>query len=183
MDALLTATKQRMSKVLELIKNDLATIRTGRAAPSLVENIVINAYSGTAKLKVMELATVVASDTQTLTITPFDHSILAEIQKGLVEANIGLNPANDGNVIRISIPPLSQERREQLIHLMKQKLENGRIMIRQARQDAMHEIKKDENLSEDEVKRQEKEIQRLTDEMMEHVDHSGKQKEQELMQM
>lgn len=183
MDSLLSETQQRMQKVLDLLRTDLSTIRTGRAAPSLVENIVISAYSGSARLKVMELATVTASDSQTLVITPFDHSVLDDIQKGLMEANIGVNPSNDGQVIRISIPPLSQERRQELIHLMKQKLENGKIMIRQARQEGMHEVKKDEALSEDEQKRYEKEIQKLTDETMEQVDGLGKQKEQELLQL
>lgn len=183
MDPLLSETKQKMQKVLDLLRNDLATIRTGRAAPSLVENIVVSAYSGSAKLKIMELATVVASDSQTLVLTPFDHSVLEDIQKGIMDANIGINPSNDGQVIRISIPPLSQERREQLIHLMKQKLENGRIMIRQSRQEAMHEVKKGEELSEDEQKRYEKDIQKLTDETMEQVDLLGKQKEQELIQI
>src|SRR6266581_4544871 len=122
MDSLFSDTHSRMQKVLDLLRNDLSTIRTGRAAPSLVENIVISAYSGSARLKVMELATVTASDSQTLVITPFDHSVLDDIQKGLMEANIGVNPSNDGRVIRISIPPLSQERRQELIHLMKQKL-------------------------------------------------------------
>lgn len=172
-----------MQKIVDLMRGDLATIRTGRAAPSLIENITISAYGGSARLKVMELATVAASDPQTLVITPFDPSILAEIQKGLMESNTGLTPSNDGAVLRINIPPLSQERREQLIHLMKQKLENGRIMIRQARQDGMHEIKKNEELSEDEQKHYEKEIQKLTDDTMEQIETFGKQKEQELLQL
>ena len=183
MDPLLNETKQRMQKVLEVIKQDIATVRTGKASPSLVENIVVSAYGGTTKLKVMELATISTSDANTLVIAPFDNSILGEIQKGIMEANIGVTPTNDGQVIRISIPPLSQERRDELIHIMKQKLENGRILIRQARQDAMHEVKKDEALSEDDAKRYEKDIQKMTDEFMEHIDSLGKQKEQELLQI
>ena len=183
MDQLLTETKQRMEKVLGVIRQDVATIRTGKAAPSLVENIIISAYGGSTKLKVMELATVAATDSQTLVVTPFDASIIGEIQKGILDANVGLTPANDGHVLRINLPPLSQERREQLIHLMKQKLENGRIMVRQSRQDAMHEIKKNEELSEDETTRLEKEVQKITDDIMEQIDGIGKQKEQELLQM
>lgn len=179
----LDQTKERMQKVLDLLKTDLATIRTGRAAPSLVENIVINAYAGSAKLKVMELATVAAQDLQTLLITPFDHSTIHEIEKGIQEANIGVSPVVDTNVIRITIPPLSQERRQDLIHLMKQKLENGKILVRQARQDAMNEIKKDESLSEDDLHRLEKEVQKVTDDTMVHVEGMGKQKEEELLQL
>ena len=142
MDPLAQETKKRIDKVLDVLKGDLSTLRTGRATPSLVENVVINAYGGTARLKVMELATIGASDTKTLMITPFDPSIIHEIQKGIEAANAGLTPVVDGNIIRINIPPLSQERREELIKAMKQKLENGRIMIRQARHEAMDQIKK-----------------------------------------
>lgn len=171
--------KQQMQKVLEVIKNDLATVRTGRAAPSLVENVVVSVYGGTAKMRIMELATVGASDTQTLSITPFDNSIIGEIQKGIQDANIGLNPVVDGQLIRISIPPLSAERREQLIHLMKQKLENGKVMIRQARHEAMNDIKKQES-SEDDTARLEKDIQKLTDEFMQEIESLGRKKEEEL---
>lgn len=173
----------RMQKVLEVLKHDLATVRTGRATPSLVENIMISAYNGSAKLRVMELATIGAQDTTTLVIQPFDQATAQEIIKGIQEANTGLNPILDAPIIRISIPPLSQERREELIHLMKQKLENGRIMVRQARQDGMNEVKKADDLSEDEVKRIERDIQRITDEHMGEIDSMGKQKEAELLQI
>lgn len=183
MDPLIQETHSRMQKVLEVLRIDLSTVRTGRAMPSLVENIVINAYGGSGKLKVMELATIGAPDSQTLQISPFDQSTIHEIAKGIQEANIGLNPVVDAPIVRISIPPLSQERREELIHLMRQKLENGKIMIRQARQDAMNEVKKAEDLSEDDEHRLEKEIQRVTDESMAQVEAMGKQKEVELLQI
>lgn len=177
-------TKTHMHKILDVLKNDLATIRTGRAAPSLVENVVINAYGGTAKLRVMELGTVGATDSQTLVITPFDNSVIHEIEKGIQEANMGLSPVVDGQIIRISIPPLSEERRQELIKLMHQKLENGRIMIRQSRHDSMNEIKKQvDNYSEDEIDRFEKEVQKTTDDMMAEIDALGKKKEEELMQI
>lgn len=167
---------------MEVLANDLATIRTGRAAPSLVENISVSVYNGTTQLRVMEVATINASDPQTLVLTPFDASIIEEIRKGIAEANAGLNPSSDGQVIRISIPPLSQERREELIHLMKQKLENGKIMIRQVRHEAMNNLKKGD-LPEDENSRLEKEIQHFTDEFIEQIDALGKKKEEELLQI
>ncbi|MFH1833342.1 MAG: ribosome recycling factor [Candidatus Levyibacteriota bacterium] len=179
-------TKQRIQKVLEILKNDLATVRTGRAAPSLVEHISINAYGGAQKLKVLELATIAASDNQTLVITPFDNSIIGEIQKGIQEANVGLTPVIDGVVIRISIPALSEERRQQLIHLMKQKLEGGKIQARQVRHEAMNEIKKhynDKTISEDEQLRLEKEVQREIDSVILEIENLGKKKEEELMQI
>ena len=175
--------KSKMQKILDLIQNDLATVRTGRAAPSLVENIIISCYGGTQRLRVMELATIVAQDTRTIVITPFDNSIIGEIQKGITEANVGLNPVIDGQVVRISIPQLSEERRQELIHLMRQKLENGRIQARQIRHEAMNDLKKQEETSEDEVSRLEKEIQKLTDELMADIDIIGKKKEEELMQI
>lgn len=178
--------KQKMQKVLDVLKGDLATVRTGRATPALVENIIINAYGGTQKLKVMELATISASDPHTLIIAPFDGSIIGEIQKGMMEANVGLTPAIDGHIIRISIPPLSEERRKDLIHLMKQKLENGRIMVRLVRHEAMDQIKKQYNektISEDEMVHLEKEIQKVTDIVMVEIETLGKKKEEELLQI
>lgn len=182
----LEETKDKMQKVLEVLKNDVATVRTGRAVPSLVEHISISVYGGKARLKILELATIAATDTQTLVITPFDHSIISEIEKGIQEANVGLSPVVDGQIVRISIPPLSEERRQQLIHLMKQKLENGRIMVRQVRQEAMHEIKKHYNnkvISEDDLFRLEKETQRVTDDTISEIDTLGKRKEKELLQI
>lgn len=178
--------KQKIQKVLEVLRTDLGTVRTGRATPALVENIVINAYGGSQKLKVMELATINVSDPHTLTILPFDQSIIGEIQKGILETNVGLTPSIYENIIRISIPPLSEERRQELIHLMKQKLENGRIMIRQVRHEAMNEIKKQYNnktISEDDMVRLEKELQREVDTAIGQIEEIGKRKEEELLQI
>lgn len=183
MDPLIKKAKQRLDKILEVIKNDFATIRAGRAVPALVENIVISAYGGSARLKVMELATVVATDLQTLVLTPFDPSIIHEIQKGIEATNMGLTPAVDGNVIRIKIPQLSQERREELIKAMHQKQENGRIMVRQVRHEVYTEIKKEFEGVEDDIKRLEKEVQRLVDDMMDEIEKMGEQKEKELLQI
>jgi ribosome recycling factor len=175
--------KAKMSKVLEVVKTDLSTVRTGRAAPSLVENIIISAYGNTTKLRVIELASVTASDPQTILITPFDGSIIGDIRKGIQDANVGLNPVIDGQVIRISIPPLSQERREELVHLVNQKLEGGKIQIRQIRHEAMQDAKKEEGISEDQIELQEKEIQKITDETIELMDQLGEKKKEELMQV
>ena len=183
MDPLAATTKQKISKVLDVLKGDLSTIRTGRASPALVENVTISAYGGSAKLKVMELATIGVSDPHTLVLTPFDPSIIGEIQKGIEGANVGLNPTIDGVLIRISIPPLSQERREELIKAMRHKLENGKIMVRQSRHEAMEEIKKQFDGREDDIKHLEKEVQKIIDETMETIDEWGRQKEQELLQI
>jgi ribosome recycling factor len=176
--------RAQMEKILEVIRADLSTVRTGRATPNLVENITVNAYAGTAKMRVVELAHVSVSDSQTLLITPFDSTIIGEIQKGIQESNIGFTPSIDGNVIRISIPLLSEERRQELVHLVNQKLEGGKIQVRQVRHEAMGEIKKmldDKDISEDDDVRLEKDIQKLTDEVIADIDLLGKKKEEELM--
>jgi len=186
MDNTVLEMRQKMQKALMVLQEDLSTVRTGRAMPSLVENVVVTVYGGAQRLRIKELATIAASDPQTLVLQPFDPSIAGEIQKGIMEANIGLTPSSDGNVIRISIPPLSQERRQELIKLMKQKLENGRISIRQIRQDARNIIRKqhnDKEISEEQMFTLDKEIQKITDEVMVPVDEMGNKKEQELLQI
>ena len=173
-----------MQKVLEVLKIDLSSIRAGKASPALVENIVINAYGGTQRLKIIELAQISTSDSQTIVITPYDQSIIGEIHKGIMEGNTGLTPVIDGQLIRISIPLLSEERRQQLVSLVNQKLEGGRIQVRQVRHEAMNEIKKQLNeklISEDDMMRLEKETQKLTDEIIAEIDALGKKKEEELL--
>jgi ribosome recycling factor len=174
--------KQQIKKIIEVLQNDLGTIRTGRATPSLVESVVVSVYAGTTRLKIMELATVGVSDTQTIVITPFDQSIIEEIRKGIQEANIGMNPVVDSHIIRINIPPLSLERRQELIKIMNHKLENGKIMIRQIRQKSMGDLK-NMKLPEDDEKRLEKEIQKVIDDTIADVEGMGKAKEAELMQI
>ncbi len=179
---LISDTRENMRKALDILRGDIATIRTGKAAPSLVENISVSVYNGTTKLRVMEVATVNAQDAQTLVLTPFDASIIEDIRKGIMESGAGLNPSSDGQILRISIPPLSEERRQELIHLMSQKLENGRVMLRQQRHEALNDLKK-EDLPEDENDRLEKEIQKATDDFVAEIDALGKKKEEELMQI
>ena len=179
MEQSIDTAREQMGKILEVIRLDLSTVRTGRATPSLVENIAINAYGGSAKMRVVELAHVSVSDSQTLIITPFDPSIIGEINKGIQEANIGFTPVIDGQLIRISIPLLSEERRQELVHLVNQKLEGGKIQVRQVRHEAMSEIKKmldDKVISEDDSGRLEKEVQQLTDDVIADIDLLGKKK-------
>lgn len=183
MDPVAVKTKQKLDKVLDVLKDDLATIRTGRATPSLVENVVVSAYGGSARLKVMELATIGTSDLQTIVITPFDQGTIHDILKGIEAANIGLNPVIDGTVLRVTIPPLTQERRQELSKAMKQKLENGKVMVRQVRHEMIEDMKKDYEGREDDIKRLEKEIQKLVDDTIATVEDWGKQKEAELMQI
>ncbi len=181
-----TSVKHKMQSVLEILAGDIASIRTGRATPSLVEDIIVPAYGGTQRLKVLELATITAPDTQTLVISPWDKSIIGDMRKGILEANVGLNPAIDGEILRISLPPLTTEDREKYVKLLSTKLENGRVMIRQIRGEEMRDIKdgfENKTITEDEKFGQEKRLQEITDEFIKKLDDMGERKKQELLQI
>lgn len=178
--------RAKMSFALENLKSDLASIRTGRVTPALVENVVVGVYGGTQKMKIVELGTIAVADPQTLTIEPWDKSIIGEIRKGILEANIGLNPSMDETKIRISLPPLTTEDREKYVKLLGTKLEAARIMVRQARGDAMQGVKRafeDKKITEDEKFAKEKEIQKFTDEFVGKIDELGEVKRQELLHL
>lgn len=178
--------RSKMQQVLNLVTSDIASLRTGRAMPSLVENIVCPAYGGTQRLKVQELGTITAPDPQTLIISPWDKSIIGDIRKGIMETNVGLNPIIDGEILRIAFPPLTTEDREKYVKLLSGKLENGRIMIRQVRGEAMQEIKKKfeaKEISEDEKFEQEKKVQEITDEFVNKINEAGERKKQELLKI
>lgn len=184
MDFSLDVAAQKMQKAVEALTSDVATIRTGRASPSLIENIVINAYGGSQKLKVMEMGTVSTSDLHTLVVTPWDISQVEEIRKGIASANVGLTPVTDGEVVRVNIPPLTEERRQEFVKVLHQKLEGGKIMVRQVRHDLMSEFKKqfeEKILIEDDKKKTEEELQKMTDQFMAEIDAIGSKKEQDLM--
>ncbi|OGG11523.1 ribosome recycling factor [Candidatus Gottesmanbacteria bacterium RBG_13_45_10] len=186
MEQILSRAHEKMRKALEISKNDLSSIRSGRATPALVEHMVIAAYGGSQHLKLMEMATITTMDAKTLVIAPYDPSVIVDIEKGILEANTGLTPVIDGEIIRISIPPLSEERRLEYIKLAKAKLESGRVMIRQIRQEAMHGLTREadaKTISEDQQKHGERLVQELTDEMVAEIDALGKKKEEELLQV
>ncbi len=177
--------KSRMLKVVEVTKNDLATVRTGRATPALIDHLEILAYGGQ-KMKLQELATISIPDAKTLYVHPFDPSTREDITKSILEANVGLSPVAEGNDIRISIPSLSEERRQEYIKLAKAKLEAGKVMIRQVRHEEMSSIKRDVDakiITEDDKKHYEKIVQEITDEMIAELDHLGELKEKELLQI
>lgn len=185
MNPITTNAKNDMQKALDNLRQEFNTVRTGKASPSLVENIVIKAYGGTAPLRVMELATISATDAHTLVITPFDQVTLHEIEKGIADAQVGLNPIVDGQMLRINLPPLSEERRREFVKVIQQKAENGKVTVRHARHAGMEAAKKmeDQDVSEDEIIRIEKEVQKLTDEFIEKIDSMSKEKEAELMKV
>ena len=178
--------KSKMQSALDIVTSDVGGIRTGRATPSLVENIVCPAYGGTQRLKVMELATITAPDPSQIIINPWDKSIIGDIRKGIAEANIGMNPSIDGEIIRITMPPLTTEDREKYVKLLSQKLETGKVTIRQVRADEMHEIKKKfeaKEMTEDEKFANEKKLQEVTDEFVGKIEEMGEKKKAELLQI
>lgn len=176
----------RFQKVLDSVASDISSIRTGRATTALVENIVCPAYGGTQRLRIMELATITVPDVNSVVISPWDKSIIGDIKKGILEANIGLNPNIDGEIIRIIVPPMTTEDREKFVKLLSQKIEVGRVSIRQVRADEMHEIKKRfeaKEITEDDKKDEEKKLQDLTDQFISKIEELGEKKKQDLMQI
>jgi len=179
---LLLETRSRMAKVLEMLKQDLATLRIGRASSSLVENVLVLAY-GT-RMRVLELAYISTPEPNQILIKPYDISNIENIRKAIFEANLGLNPVADGELLRITIPPLTSERREELVKLIGQRLEGARISIRQKRLEAMKQIDQafeEKQLSEDEKFGLREKVQDIVDEFNEKIEEMGKTKEQELM--
>lgn len=176
----------KMQSTLDVIASDIAGIRTGRALPSLVENIVCPAYGGTQRLRVMELASISVPDPTQIIINPWDKSIIGDIRKGIMEANIGLTASVDGEVIRIIVPPMTTEDREKYVKLLSGKLENGKVAIRQIRGDEMRSIKdkfEAKEITEDDKFSFEKKVQEITDEFVGKIDEMGEKKKAELMQI
>ncbi len=177
-------TELKMMKSVEVLKSEFASIRTGKASPALVENIMVE-YYGT-KTRLRELAGIATPEARLLVIQPWDPGGLAEIEKAILKANIGLNPVNDGKVIRIPIPEMSEERRQDLVKVVKKLGEEGRVSIRNIRRDSNHEIeevRKTGSLPEDEKFRLLKEIQELTDSYIGEMDTLVEEKEKELLEI
>lgn len=176
----------RMQRAVEFTRGEIATIRTGRANPAIVENIVINAYGGTAKLRVVELATISVVEAHQLVISPYDQSIAGDIRRDLEAANLGVNPVLDNGVIRMTFPPLTEERRLEYVKMLHGRLEDGRVKIRQIRHEKMSEFKRlfeEGTLPEDDRHGLEEDLQELTDKMMGAIEEMGKVKQAELMKV
>ncbi len=184
MDPVLQPVSEKIESTLHHFKVDIAGIRAGRANPALIENIPVEAYGG--KMKLMEVGNISAPQPSLLTVQLWDASILQSVLKGIQDANLGLNPSNDGSLIRLPIPPLTAERREEFIKILHQKMEEGKVAIRQIRQDFRQEWKKqseDGVISEDEFNRREKLLQDLIDKKIVEVEQLGKAKTEELTQI
>lgn len=180
----LNTARQKMNDALGHLKGEIAQIRTGRASAALVSDIQVDAYN--TKMMVKELAQITAPEATVLLISPWDKSIITNIVGGIAKANVGLNPVVDGDLIRIVIPPLTAERRDQFIRQMHGILEKYKVEIRQVRQEAREYLKSQKEggqVGEDEEKRQEEQLQKLHDEFIEAIEVAGKNKEEELRQV
>lgn len=178
---ILRDTEGKMQTSIKAFKNELATVRTGHATPALIEHIKVE-YAGV-PTPLNQLASISAPEARLLVIHPWDRGIMIAIEKAILKSELGLNPANDGNVIRIMIPPLSEERRQELIKVVRRRVEERRVMVRNLRHEAMNEFKnleKDKEISQDEHKRALDLLQKLTDRLISDVEQIGRDKEAEL---
>lgn len=178
--------KDKMGKAIHVLQEDLATIRTGRATPALVENLVIASYENTQHLRLKEMATITTEGPRMLIIAPFDPTTTRDVERSINTGNLGYSGAVDGHIIRISIPPLTDERRQEYIKLAYTKLEGGRVMVRQVRHEAMAQLKhkfEAKEVGEDEKSHLEKEIQIYTDEFMTEIELLRENKERELKEI
>ncbi len=181
---LLHETEQRMKKAVESMEEDFKSIRTGRASPALVERVMVDYYGIPTPLN--QLAAISAPEPQMLLIRPYDPGAIAAIEKGILQADLGLNPANDGRIIRIPIPRLTEERRRELVKLVKRRVEEGKVALRNIRRDALDELREYEDeklISEDERKRGQEELQKLIDRFTAKVEENGARKEQDIMEI
>jgi len=175
--------RQQMDQVVELFKNDIATIRTGRATPALIEDVFVSVYGGQQKMRLKELGTISVPDPRSLTLQPWDASILAEIKNGILAAGLGLTPIVDKNIIRISLPLLTEEQRENYNRLLSRKTEAARVMIRNIRSEQRYKLQekqRDKDISEDEFHRLEKQLQKITDEYVSKIEEAAAGKEKEI---
>lgn len=176
--------KTRMQKSIESLKNELSKIRTGRAHPSLLDHIIVDAYGAESPLN--QIASISVEDSRTLSVQPWDKQLVQPIEKAIMNSDLGLNPATAGTNIRIPMPPLTEERRKDLIRIVKGEGENAKVAVRNIRRDANNHIKdllKSKDISEDEERRGQEDIQKITDQFIKEIDKALTNKEADLMEV
>jgi ribosome recycling factor len=183
-DELLEDARGRMAKSVKSSRGELATVRTGRASPHLLDRIAVDYYGTPTPLK--QLANVATTDARLLTVTPYDKSALTAIEKSIQESDVGLTPSNDGNVIRLQVPELTEERRREMVKVVHGVAEEGRVAVRNVRRDVMQdlrEMKKEGDAGEDDERRAESALQKQTDEAIAEIDALLKGKEEEILEV
>ena len=183
-DELLADAKERMTKSVDSTRGEFATVRSGRASPHLLDRITVDYYGNPTPLK--QLANVAASDARLLTVTPFDKSAMGAIEKAIQESDVGLTPNNDGNVIRLQIPEMTEERRREMVKVVHGVAEEGRISVRNVRRDIMsdlRDLKKEGEAGEDDERRAEADLQKETDAAIAEIDSLLNGKEEEILEV
>lgn len=183
MKDLLREVEERMHKAIQALENDLRAIRTGRASPALVERVMVDYYGAPTPL--VQLAVISAPEPQLLTIRPYDPGSLADIERAILKSELGLTPSNDGRIIRLPIPPLTEERRRELAKMVRQRVEEGKIALRNIRREALddlHEFKDEKLISEDEFYQGKDDLQDLIDRYSEQMDEISERKQREIME-
>jgi ribosome recycling factor len=182
--ASLNEVRQKMERSLEALRRDFGGVRTGKATPALLDGVRVDAYGSAVPLN--QVATVSAPEARMLVVQPWDRAMLGPVEKAIMTADLGLNPANDGKVVRVPIPALTEERRKEYVKVLHKMAEEARISVRQARHDALGDIRqrqKEKALSEDEARREEKDVQKVTDEHIEKIEELLRHKEAEVLEV
>jgi ribosome recycling factor len=183
-DELLLDAGERMTKSVDATKTEFGTVRTGRASPALLDRVTVDYYGAQTPLK--QLAQIGAPEARLLVVTPYDKTSIKAIEKAIMESDLGLTPGNDGSVIRLTIPELTEERRKDLVRVLRGIAEDGRVAVRNVRRDIMHdlrELKKEGEVGGDDEHRAEDSLQKLTDERVHEIDNLLKGKEQEILEV
>ena len=176
--------EQRMGKAIDALRRDLSTVRTGRANPALVESLRVDYYGTPTPLQ--QLASVGVPEARLLTIQPYDKGSLEAIEKAIQKSDLGLNPNNDGTIIRLIIPQLTEDRRKELVRVVHKKVEDGRVSIRNVRRDAhemLRDLRKEKEISDDHEHDAQEDLQKITDKFVGQADEIGKEKEEELLEV
>ena len=183
-DDIFSDTERRMQKAIEALRHDLAVVRTGRASAALLERIQIDYYG--VPTPINQVATITVPDARMLIIQPWDRKLLTDIEKAIQRSDLGINPNNDGQVIRLNIPPLNEERRREMVKTVHKKLDEHKVAIRNVRRDCQEKLRdreKKKEISEDELKRSTERLQKLTDRFIDEMDRVGKTKELEILEV
>ena len=180
----LAESERKMGRSIEALQRELNAIRTGRASPSLIENVSVDYYGTPTPLK--QIASISTPDARAILVQPWDKQALREIERSLQKSEMGFNPSNDGNNITVPIPPLTRERRQELVRLLKRKLEEGKVSVRNVRrdgQDTLRKMERDKLISQDQNRRAQDQLQKATDAHTKRIDQVGAEKEAEIMQV
>ena len=174
----------RMDRSLDAFRRDLTQLRTGRATPSLIENLAVDYYGTATPLN--QIASISAPDARAIMVQPWDKGALREIEKSLLKSEMGFNPSNDGNIITVPIPPLTNERRQEMVKLLKRKAEDGKVSVRNVRRDGLETLRKmerDKDISQDQNRRAQDQLQKVTDAHTKQIDDTASAKEAEILQV